>query len=193
VAAAWVPGDWLEERGAGVATDLDLAVVLLNSHDLLEQPADRLTDLDWWCDALRRTGHERLAAAQRPADLPRLRALRETLRAVFTSASVAAAQALLNPALTASGAVVQLVERDGGWRVGVDASGPAGGLEARLLASVATHVSERGVGRLGICASDPCRCGFVDRTRAATRRFCCVVCNDRAAARAYRRRNRLEG
>ena len=70
---AWVPPEWLTARGQGPASDLDLAVVLLNSLDLLEEPADRLHDLAWWRDALRQLGHPRLAAAQRRADLPRLR------------------------------------------------------------------------------------------------------------------------
>ena len=181
---AWIPPEWLTHGGDGPATDLDLAVVLLNSLDLLDDPADRLWDLAWWCDALRSTGHEDLAAAQRPADLPRLRELRDTLRAAFEADSVEAAAAILNPALLAAGAVVQV--GDGG--LSVTGSGPGGELPARLLAAVAAQVSEHGVDRLGVCASDPCRCAYVDRTRGATRRYCCTVCNDRAAARAYRRR-----
>jgi predicted RNA-binding Zn ribbon-like protein len=47
-----------------------------------------------------------------------------------------------------------------------------------------------GTGRLGVCGSDPCRCVFVDRTRAGTRKYCCTYCNDRFAARAYRRRKK---
>ncbi|HYF74505.1 MAG TPA: CGNR zinc finger domain-containing protein [Nocardioides sp.] len=181
---AWIPPEWLSDGGAGTATDLDLAVVLLNSLDLLDDPADRLSDLAWWCDALRQTGHEDLAATQRPADLPRLRELRETLRAAFEADSVEAAAATLNPALLAAGAVVQV----GAAGLTVTGTGPGGDLAARLLAAVAAQVSEHGTDRLGVCASDPCRCAYVDRTRAATRRYCCSVCNDRAAARAYRRR-----
>jgi CGNR zinc finger len=63
-----------------------------------------------------------------------------------------------------------------------------GGLPGRLLFAVATHVASYGVARLGICASDPCRCAYVDQSRGGTRRYCCTLCNDRAAARAYRRR-----
>ena len=81
--AAWVPPDWLSDRGDAPASDLDLAVVLLNTLDLLEDPADRLQDLAWWRDALRQLGHPGRAAAQRRAQLPRLRELPETLRAVF--------------------------------------------------------------------------------------------------------------
>ena len=91
---------------------------------------------------------------------------------------------VLNPALLEAGAVVQL--RPEG--LGRDRPRPAGDLPARLLVAVATHVAEHGVARLGICASDPCRCAYVDRTRGRTRRYCCTLCNDRAAARAYRRR-----
>jgi predicted RNA-binding Zn ribbon-like protein len=184
VTRAWIPPEWLSDGGAGPATDLDLAVVLLNSLDLLDDPPDRLADLAWWCDALRRTGHPELAEAQRPAALSRLRELRETLRAAFESASVEGASAILNPALLEAGAVVQL--RDGG--LSVAGTGPGGDLPARLLAAVAAQVAEHGVDRLGVCASDPCRCAYVDRTRGATRRYCCSVCNDRSAARAYRRR-----
>ena len=181
---AWVPPDWLAEHGDAPATDLDLAVLLLNTHDLLEEPADRLADLTWWCDALRSVGHDDLAAAQRPADLPWLRGLRATLRTVFEADDDAAAVSVLNAALLEARAVVQVGPRG----LGVAGLGKGGDLAARLLVAVATQVAERGVGRLGVCASDPCRCAYVDRTRASSRRYCCTVCNDRSAARAYRRR-----
>ena len=52
-------------------TDLDLAVLLLNSVDLLEEPPDRMADdLGWWRRALARNGLDELAAAQRDDDLP---------------------------------------------------------------------------------------------------------------------------
>jgi predicted RNA-binding Zn ribbon-like protein len=181
-----VPPEWLTARGQGPASDLDLAVVLLNSLDLLEEPADRLDDLAWWRDALRQLGHSRLAAAQRRADLPRLRDLRETLRRVFECQRDEDAAALLNPALVEAGAVLQV----GPEGLTVSATSSDSDLAARLLAAVAGHVAEHGVARLGTCSSDPCRCAYVDRTRAGTRRYCCSVCNDRAAARAYRRRQR---
>jgi predicted RNA-binding Zn ribbon-like protein len=166
-------------------TDLDLAVLLLNSVDLLEDPPDRMADdLDWWRRALARNGEDELAAAQRDADLPVLQALRDTLRSVFETEEDGRARSVLNAALLEAGAVVQLLP-DG---MGVTGLGPGGDLPARLLVAVATQVAERGVGRLGICASDPCRCAYVDSTRGRTRRYCCTLCNDRAAARAYRRR-----
>jgi predicted RNA-binding Zn ribbon-like protein len=160
--------------------DLDLAVLLLNSVDLLEEPADRIaTDLVWWRRVLGRAGHQELADAQRDEELPALRSLRATLRTVFECADVDAARRVLNVALSHAEAVVQVTEE------GLTVSG---GLRGRLLFAVAQHIAEYGVTRLGICASDPCRCAFVDRTRAGTRRYCCDLCNDRAAARAYRAR-----
>ena len=164
------------------ATDLELAVLLLNSVDLLEEPADRMAaDLAWWRRALVRNGHPDLAAAQDDRDLPGLRSLREGIRAVFECEDADRARRLLNAALADAGAVVQ-----------VSPSGLAvtGGLPGRLLFAVARHVAEYGVARLGICVCDPCRCAYVDGTRGGTRRYCCTLCADRAAARAYRRRRR---
>ncbi len=168
-------------------TDLDLAVLLLNSVDLLEEPADRMADdLGWWRRALARNGLDELAAAQRDEDLPMLQALRGTIRSVFESADADEARAVLNAGLLEAGAVVQV----GPEGLGVIGTGSGGDLPARLLVAVATQVAGHGVARLGICASDPCRCAYVDQTRGGTRRYCCTLCNDRAAARAYRRRRR---
>lgn len=181
------PLDWLERGLERPAGDLDLAVLLVNSHDLLETPADRLGDLGWFTGALRWAGHADLADALTEADLPGLRALRAVLRSAFEARDVDEASAVLNPQLVRQRAVHLLA--GGRYVVAPDRTGLAA-LAARLPAAVAEHVAEHGVGRLGICASDPCRCAFVDRSRAGTRRHCCTVCNDRHAARAYRRRRR---
>jgi predicted RNA-binding Zn ribbon-like protein len=160
--------------------DLDLAVLLLNSVDLLEDPADRMAeDLVWWRRVLGRAGHAELAKAQRDQDLPMLQALRATIRTVFECDDAEEARRVLNVALLYVEAVVQVTP---------DGLAVSGGLRGRLLFAVAQHVAEHGVDRLGICASDPCRCAYVDHTRGGTRRYCCALCNDRAAARAYRRR-----
>jgi predicted RNA-binding Zn ribbon-like protein len=160
--------------------DLDLAVLLLNSVDLLEDPADRMaTDLVWWRRVLTRVGHKELARSQHDADLPMLQALRATIRTVFECRDADEARRVLNVALLYAEAVVQVTPE------GLSVSG---GLRGRLLFAVAGHVAEHGVDRLGTCASDPCRCAYVDRTRGGTRRYCCDICNDRASARAYRRR-----
>lgn len=193
---AGFPPDWLEAQGREPATDLDLAVLLINTFDLLDDPPDRLTNLDWWCSALGQIGHSELASQLRVADLKPLRRLRDTLRAAFEASDVAAAAAILNPQLSRAAAVFELVVdagSDGGDRARFEVGRGRQGydaLAARLPAALAQHVAEHGVRRLGTCHSDPCRCAFIDRTRAGTRKYCCSYCNDRHAARAYRARKR---
>jgi predicted RNA-binding Zn ribbon-like protein len=177
------------DRGEHVADepldDLGLAVLLLNSVDLLEDPADRMADdLGWWRRALTRHGHAELAASQRDEELSMLQALRATIRTVFECGDAEDACRVLNVALLYAEAVVQATP---------DGIAVSGGLRGRLLFAVARHVAEHGVDRLGICAGDPCRCAYVDRSRGGTRRYCCTLCNDRAAARAYRRRRSETG
>jgi len=187
--SAGFPNDWLSR--ASTATDLDLAVLMVNTLDLLEDPPDRLSDLTWLASAYGQVGHATLAADLFEADLHRLHDLRYALRAAFGASDVATAAAALNPMLESARAVFLLVPHGGAAdflvdpsRRGVDA------LEARLPAAVAHHIAQHGVDRLGVCIGDPCRCVFVDRTRAGTRRYCCTWCNDRTAARAYRARRR---
>lgn len=183
------PADWLP--AARPVGDLDLALLLVNSFDLLDEPADRLLDLSWLTSAFGAAGHAHLAGQLRPADLPSLRSLREALRAAFVLDDPARVAAALNPILSASpGPVLTVVDRSEdrlSLETGPDLEGYAA-LATRLPAAVAAYVAEHGVRRLGTCGSDPCRCAFVDRTRARTRRYCCDYCNDRAAARSYRRR-----
>jgi predicted RNA-binding Zn ribbon-like protein len=190
------PLDWLERGADHPASDLDLAVLLVNSHDLLDDPADRLGDLSWLTRTRTEVGHRDLAGALTRSDLARLRALRGVLRSAFEATDLTTAAAVLNPQLTKARAVFLLDVRSrpaGAQFVArPDLTGYAA-LAARLPAAVAEHLAEHGVGRLGICSSDPCRCAYVDRTRAGTRRYCCTVCNDRYAARAYRRRRRGAG
>jgi predicted RNA-binding Zn ribbon-like protein len=188
---AGYPGDWLEQRQGEPASDLDLVVLLVNSLDQLEDPPDRLTDLTWFRSVVADAGRDDIAGSLRPRDLAGLRALRESLRAVFETTSAEEAARLLNPMLLEVSAVPELVAASGGLQLQV-APGKRGlaALQARLPAALAGQIAHRGLGRLGTCAARPCQCAFVDRTRAETRRFCCSACNDRAAAQLYRQRKR---
>lgn len=185
-----LPPGWLHRPGGSPADDLDLAVLLVNSYDLLDDPPDRLTTIDWYVDALRAAGHPGLAKRLRPADLTPLRELRDRLAEVFVASSVDDAAEVLNPLLVAAGAVPVLVpgaDDRTELRVAPDATGLAA-LQARLPSAVAAQVAAHGLRRMGTCAAGPCRCAYVDRTRSGNRRYCCDLCNDRAAAAAYRRR-----
>ena len=190
--AGGFPQDWLADA-AKPASDVELALLLVNSMDLLEDPPDRLTDLRWLTGAFTRAGHGDLADELTPGDLPRLRVLRDALRGVFEAEELQAAVAQLNPLLEKARPIPQLVVDPEASAVTLEMGAGLRGvaaLEARLPAALATYVVEHGIARLGVCGSDPCRCVFVDRTRGTTRRYCCTYCNDRYAARAYRRRKR---
>jgi predicted RNA-binding Zn ribbon-like protein len=185
------PAGWLRAAGGAPADDLELAVLLVNSYDELADPPDRLTTIDWYAAVLRAVGHAEHAAALGPGDLGILRALRCGLRAAFTAATAEAAAQALNPLLLTAAAVPVLVlEPDGRTRLGV-APGVTGlpALAARLPTALAGHIARHGLTRLGWCAAHPCACVYVDRTRAGNRRYCCDLCNDRAAAAAYRNRH----
>jgi predicted RNA-binding Zn ribbon-like protein len=187
-----VPPGWLDLAARGAATDLDLAILLINSYDGLEDPPDRLHDLTWFTGVLRGVGHDEIAGQLRNIDLPALRELRSGLRDVFEAADDARAAAVLNPMLINSGALPLLVDDGHGsveLAVAPDREGLAA-LVARLPAALASYVATHGVRRLGTCAAGPCSCAFVDRTRGRSRRYCCTYCNDRAAARSYRARKR---
>jgi predicted RNA-binding Zn ribbon-like protein len=184
------PPGWLRTAGSGPADDLELAVLLVNSYDELADPPDRLTSLDWYAAVLRAVGHPAQANALGPGDLGLLRALRGGLRAAFTAATPQAAALALNPLLLTTAAVPVLVSGpDGRARLSV-APGALGlpALAARLPTALAAHIARHGMTRLGSCAAHPCGCVYVDRTRAGRRRYCCDLCNDRAAAAAYRNR-----
>jgi predicted RNA-binding Zn ribbon-like protein len=182
------PVDWLAADPAALASDVELALLLVNSHDLLEKEPDRLADLTWLTRAFTSVGHGDLVAALSDEDLSGLRELRDALRRVFESDDAGEVAAALNPLLERTRTLL-VVGPDGNpaLQVGVGLRGLAA-LEARLPAALASYVADHGLDRLGVCGSDPCRCVFVDRTRAGTRKYCCTYCNDRFAARAYRRR-----
>ena len=189
--AGLFPPGWLRAAGGEPADDLELAVLLVNSYDELADPPDRLATLDWYAAVLRAVGHPEHANALGPGDLGLLRALRGGLHAAFTAATPQAAALALNPLLLTTAAVPVLVPApDGRARLSV-APGATGlpALAARLPTALAAHIARYGLTRLGSCAAHPCTCVYVDRTRAGHRRYCCDLCNDRAAAAAYRSRH----
>jgi predicted RNA-binding Zn ribbon-like protein len=169
--------------------DLDLAVELVNTHWVLASPPDRLTDIAVYQRILRDVGEDALAGQLSGEDLAELRALRDQLKPVFAASTIGAAVGVLDPMLRAAVVPARLAPDDGTARWD-PAAGQQGmtALRTRLLAALAAHLVRHGTARLGACQADPCRCVYVDRSRARTRRYCCDQCNDRAAAAAYRRR-----
>ena len=66
---AGFPMDWLADAAAP-ASDVELALLLVNSHDLLEEQPDRLVDLTWLTRAFTAAGHGDCAAELSPARPP---------------------------------------------------------------------------------------------------------------------------
>lgn len=171
------------------ASEVDLAVELVNTWDVLRDEPEFLLDLAHLRRFLLEHGLKREAEVAAERDLARVRALRRRVRSVFEAESEGEAVETLNGLLT--DAVPQLRSGPGGWSFAfeprrerdlADRLGPRVG--AALLEAIRAH----GWDRFGICDALPCRCVFVDRSRNRSRRYCSQLCADRVAAAAYRRR-----
>ncbi|MFU8871531.1 CGNR zinc finger domain-containing protein [Micromonospora sp. SL4-19] len=170
---------------------LRLAVALLHSYWVLQDPVDQLS-----VARLRAAGRELgLAEVTDPlgeADLPRLRDLRDQLYQVFAAPDSAARVATLNEVLAefSAGTAVESAP-DGTLRLTpLPRPGPVGPFAALVSGALARAAATGGTDRFGVCAADPCRAPYLDRTRAGRQRYCCELCNNRAAAAAYRSRSR---
>jgi predicted RNA-binding Zn ribbon-like protein len=168
---------------------MSVASDLLNTIDLLADPADRLTTVEHLRGFLR--GHGYPADPVTRGDLAASRKLREQLRAIWQSGDVNTAAERLNALLARHRPALRLRIRANDVEVGYgDRSDPTRALTEEVLGSLAHELARHGMTRLGTCDGDPCRCAFVDRSRNLTRRYCCDICTSRAAAAAYRRRKR---
>lgn len=169
--------------------DLELAVDLVNTWDVLHDPPEVLSGVDVLRRLLLWHGHEGAAAAATDDDLVAARELRSRLRLAFEAKTEVQAVAALNRILADSDATPQLVQAHHGWRLrhGPPEDSPAFLRPATALALLEA-IRTSGWDRFGLCAGAPCCCVFVDRSRTKSRRFCCHICADRAHQAAYRRR-----
>lgn len=169
--------------------EVDLAVDLVNTWDVLEDDPEFLRDLPHLRRFLVEHGLKDEAEAAAESDLRRLRALRRRVRSVFEADSEKEAVETLNGLLT--DAVPQLRPGPGGWVFSFEARRArdlADRLGPRVAAALLEAIRSHGWERFGICDALPCRCVFVDRSRNRSRRYCSQLCADRVAAAAYRRR-----
>ncbi|MEU8818669.1 CGNR zinc finger domain-containing protein [Actinoplanes sp. NPDC048796] len=65
---------------------------------------------------------------------------------------------------------------------------PTQALRAAAALALRHHLSAH-PGRLGVCADTQCADVYVDASPAGKRRFCCLTCQNRARAAAFRRRH----
>jgi predicted RNA-binding Zn ribbon-like protein len=183
----------------GNDADLDLAIAFVNTYDRLESPPDILTmeRAAAIAGAHGRPGlADRLAAIPSPradAAIDRMREVRGQLYQIFAAVEADAAVNALNVALDSQPVRPRIAAGpDGSLRLtaalATDDFDPVTELAAVVTDALAQAMAVGGPGRFGTCAGDPCRCVYVDRTRAGRQRFCCQLCNDRMAAAAYRSR-----
>ncbi|MDQ1604739.1 MAG: hypothetical protein QOE01_2584 [Actinomycetota bacterium] len=162
---------------------------LLNTIDLLATPADRLTEQRHL--RLFLEGHGYPARPVRTGDLGTVSRLREQLRAVWQADDLAIAADRLNSLLTRHRPVPRLrLGPDGADVEFGDRSAPVRAMIDDVLGALLQELAAHGTARLGTCVGDPCRCVFLDRSRNRARRYCCEICTNRAAAAAFRRRER---
>jgi predicted RNA-binding Zn ribbon-like protein len=167
------------------ATDPWLGFVLdfCNTYDLLEDPPDRLSIPLMSRLAAR---HELPAPGLAGDDLDRARAVRDRLYEVFVAGAVDDQIGVLNELFGSYGATPRLVA--GPRLAATGGSDPVARLAISSADALARAIAAGAGGRLRTCAGDPCRCVYVDRTKANRRRYCCELCNDRMASAAYRSR-----
>jgi predicted RNA-binding Zn ribbon-like protein len=167
-----------------------LAVDLVNTWDVLEPDPELLRDAAALKRFLARRGYgEGLRTSRR--DLDDVRALRDSLRAVFTAEDEDAAVRELNRVLARSAAKPQFERSGQEW--GVRWVGRVSDSVATATAmSLLEAIRDDGWDRFGICAGAPCCCVFVDRSKNRSRRFCSDLCADRVAQALHRERRRAK-
>jgi predicted RNA-binding Zn ribbon-like protein len=174
---------------------LHLAIAFVNTYDLLEDPPDRLS-APVVARIARDAGQADLADALADSsrhDIDRLRSTRSRLYLVFAALDPAAKMDALNSAMDEADVRPRLTRAENGTvRIAATRTSTRNDPPAEFLAvavdALAQAMMVGGPERFGTCAGDPCRCVYVDRTRAGRQRFCCQLCNDRMAAAAYRSR-----
>lgn len=177
------------------ARDLDLVVALLNTYDAYASRPERLDTVASLVRLVEQVGWSELPTSRLAhRDVIAVKALREQVRAVFAAAAEGdgdGAAELCSQLLARVRPV--LAVRPGDPRASLAVADEGGDVvrrfEQRVSVAVAIALATPGV-KLGLCDAHPCRCAYVDRSRAGARRFCCQLCADRFAAAAYRRRQR---
>ena len=172
-----------------IASEADLLVEFVNTRDI-EEGADAIADpelLEAWIAW--RTGEH--AGDLDDADLARVLALRESLRAILLANNGeemdAAALVPLREAAERT-RIRTTFSSDGKLDLAPARSGLSG-FEARLLLAIERLQSHGAWSRLKACTVDDCRWAFYDTTRNHSRTWCSMdVCGNREKTRRYRER-----
>lgn len=125
-----------------------------------------------------------------PGDLDAVRAVLARWVAVVDAAPGSERARLVNALLADGTGAPRLTDHDGHWHLHHrdDGLGPAGVLHALIAMGTATHLTTRGMDRLGRCAAEGCRRVFADVSRAGRQRYCSARCGNTDAVRRHRAR-----
>lgn len=132
-------------------------------------------------------------AALKPAHARGFAGLAQKLHRIFSDldrGSVDTAATQLNNLLAKSPAHPHLAKEDGAWRLHHHpADAPLLPMWSAICAEgLASVISAGRAARLGICERGECGRAYVDLTRNASRRFCCLNCQNRVKVAAFRER-----
>jgi hypothetical protein len=120
-----------------------------------------------------------------PAEDGQVAAVADRIHRVFAGATADERRTALNQAVTAVAPTPQLASDGPVW----SDIGAQHQLEAALLLALVEHArTDPDLARLGACAADHCVDAYVDTTRATTRRFCSLTCQNRTRVATFRRR-----
>lgn len=118
---------------------------------------------------------------RRPSE-SKLAALADELHPVFAAGEPPAKAALITGLLQATGVRPELApDLSAAWAVDDPTQAPRAAAALTLLHHAA---------RIGVCADTQCADVYVDASPAGRRRYCCLTCQNRARAAAFRARHR---
>ncbi|MBL7262152.1 CGNR zinc finger domain-containing protein [Paractinoplanes lichenicola] len=111
-------------------------------------------------------------------------ALADSLHPIFAASDAATRASLVTSLLQSTAVRPELTPSlTAAWAVDDPAQAPRAAAALALRHHLAEHP-----GRLGVCADEQCEDVYVDASPAGKRRFCCLTCQNRARAAAFRRR-----
>jgi hypothetical protein len=117
-----------------------------------------------------------------------LTTLADDLHPIFAAGDDAVRAGLVTTLLQVTGVRPQLVSEDGTLVEAWVVDDPAVRRRAAAALALRHHLAVH-PGRIGVCADHQCADVYVDTSPAGRRRFCCLTCQNRARAAAFRRRH----
>lgn len=175
-------------RDAGVLVSIELVNELVVGREEGQAPPDAIATLK----RILAVDADSVATL-RPAHARGFAGLAQELHRIFFDldrGGVDAAAMRLNGLLAKSPAHPHLAKEDGSWRLHHHpADAPLLPMWSAICAEgLASVISAGRAARLGICERNECGRAYVDLTRNASRRFCCLNCQNRVKVAAFRER-----